>query len=225
MRKLGGICAILVGILAIVSGLSFLMAPEVQKGPILDPGGLLTSFASGHTAIMIHYWALVLAPLFGIAVVLALSDLVRPVNDGWARWGTTLGIVSMGIQAANYLLAQSHTPRLAAAYIQADASAKVAIAALGPRWIDPDFWMSFGLSAIWLVILNWLALRGARIPRGLAYVGLACGISYLLIPGGFVLRLPSALSLAAGLVGLVLAPIWWIWAGVFLRRPSTAVDG
>jgi hypothetical protein len=81
--------------------------------------------------------------------------------------------------------------------------------------------MSFGISGIWLVVISWIALRGAKLPKGLAYVGLACGVSYWLIPGGFVLRLPAAVGLAAGLVGMVLAPIWWIWTGVFLRRQAT----
>jgi hypothetical protein len=220
MLKVGGICGIVVGILAIVSGGSLLLAPQEQSGPtpILYPGAHLVSFAENSTAIMIHYWALIIAPLLVIAVNFALTDLLRPVHEGLARWLSALGVISVAVQAANYVLAQSHTPLLAARYVQADASTQAAIAAMGPRWIDPDFWITFGLSGIWLIAVGWLALRGAKLPKALAWVGIACGISYWLIPGGFVLRLPAAISLAAGLVGMVLAPLWWIWIGVFLTK-------
>jgi hypothetical protein len=226
MARVGGICGIIVAILSIAAGSSYLVAPEVQKGPgpIYFPGPMLASFAQDSTAIMVHYWVLALVPLAVIAVMLAMSDLVRSVSDGWARWATALGIVSAGIQAANYLLAQSYVPLLAANYAQADAATKAAIEAMGPRWIDPQFWMSFGVSGLWLVVINVLALRGAKMPRGLAWVGIVCGVSYWLIPGGFVFRFPAAVALAAGLVGIVLAPVWWGWTGIFLTKKSTAAS-
>ena len=220
MLKVGGICGILVGILAIIAGGSLLLAPQEQSGPahILYPGAHLTSVAENSTLIMIHYWALILAPLLVIAVNFAITDLLRPVNEGLARWLSTLGVVSVAVQAANYVLGQGYTPLLAARYVQADAATQAAIEAMGPRWLDSDLWISFGLSGIWLIAIGWMALRGAKLPKALAWVAIVCGISYWLIPGGFVLRLPAVITLAAGLVGMVLAPIWWIWAGVFLRK-------
>jgi hypothetical protein len=220
MLRVAGICSLLTGILAIVSGLSLLMAPAEQSGPapILDPGAHLTTFAENSTMIMIHYWALAIAPLLVLAVNFALTDLLRSTHDGLARWFGGLGVVAVTVQAANYVLAQSHTPLLAQRYVQADAAAQAAIAALGARWLDPDFWLSFGLSGIWLIAVGWLALRGAQLSKALAWVGIACGISYWLIPGGFVLRLPEAISVAAGLVGMILAPLWWIWLGIVLRK-------
>lgn len=59
-------------------------------------------------------------------------------------------------------------------------------------------------------------------PTGLAYVGLAGGIAYVIgLAETTLQQLPILTVIAAGLGGIILAPIWYIWTGLILRRMST----
>jgi hypothetical protein len=171
---------------------------------------------------MIHYWALALLGLLAIAAVMAISDLVRSANEGLIRWTSTLAIIGFAVMAVQSLLLQDHTPKLAAGYVQADPSAQAALEVMGARVLDPDAWMGFGAVGLWFLVVNWLALRVVQLPTVLAYVGLAGGIAYALVLAGTTLQqLPILTVIAAGPGGIILAPIWYIWTGLILRRMST----
>jgi len=220
MAKLGGICSILVGILYLVVGGTYFLFPAGQQA-----GGSTSEFfasvAESSTVLVIHYWALALLGLLAIAAVMAISDLVRSANEGLIRWTSTLAIIGFAVTAVQNLLIQDHTPQLAAGYVQADPSAQAALEVMGPRYLDPDALMILGAVGLWILVVNWLALRGGQLPTVLAYVGLAGGIVYLLALASSLLQLPILVAITAGLGGVILAPIWYIWTGLVLRRMST----
>ena len=221
MAKLGGICSILVGILYLVVGGAYFLFPAGQQ-----MGGstseFLISVAESSTVLVIQYWALALLGLLAIAAVMAISDLVRSANEGLIRWTSTLAIIGFAVTAVQNLLLQDHTPKLAASYVQADPSAQAALEVMGPRYLDPDALMILGAVGLWIMVVNWFALRGGQLPTGLAYVGLAGGIAYVIgLAGTTLQQLPILTVIAAGLGGIILAPIWYIWTGLILRRMST----
>ena len=220
IAKLGGTCAILVGISYMVVGVTFFMLPAEQQ-----PGGsaaeFLASVAASSTVVVVQYWAFALGALLAIAVVTAVSDLVRSANEGLVRWTSTLAILGFAIVAVQFLILQDHSPQLAAGFVEADESAQAALAIMGTRGLDPDAWMGFGTVGLWFLVVNWLAMGGSQLPKGLTYVGLAAGIAYALVVAGNVLSIPVLIAVAAGLGGIVLGPIWYIWTGVVLRRTST----
>lgn len=222
MAKFGGLCAILAGIAYIVVGITYLLLPEAQQTGVGDE--LLTSVAEGHTVLMVFYWAFALASLFMIGAVMAISELVRPACEGCIRWTSTLAIIGYAVAAASFLLLQDHTPKLAAAYVAADESARAALAAMGPRSLDPDYWMGFGTVALWVLTVNWLALGGGQFAKGLAFIGLLAGIAYALVVAGGVLDVPVLIAISAGLGGIILGPIWLIWIGFVLRRARTEAE-
>ncbi|MEE9464269.1 MAG: DUF4386 family protein, partial [Candidatus Neomarinimicrobiota bacterium] len=205
MAKFGGLCAILAGIAYIVIGVTYLLQPEAQQAGVGDE--FLTSVAEGHTVLMITYWAFALASLFMIGAVMAISDRVREDYEGWVRWTSTLAIIGYAVTAAAFLLLQDHTPRLAAAYVAADESARAALAAMGPRSLDPDYWLGFGVAGLWALSVNWLAIRGGQFPKPLAYVGLLAGLAHLLVVAGGVLEVPVLIAISAGLGGIIFGPI------------------
>ena len=97
-------------------------------------------------------------------------------------------------------------------------STRDAIRIIGPIDLDPDRWMGFGTVGLWFLVVNWLAIRGRRLPRVLSYVGLGVGIAFLLTVGGSALDQEVLIAIAAGLGATILSPIWWIWTGVFFWR-------
>lgn len=221
IAKFGGTSAILVGLSYVVVGVTFFMLPAAQQPGGGSPAEFFTSVTAGSTLLTVQYLAFAVGALLAIAVVPAVSNRVRSANEGLVRWTSTLAILGFAVVAVQFLLLQDQTPQLAAGFVAADESAQAAVVIIGTRSLDPDGWMGFGTVGLWFLVVNWLAMGGSQLPKGLTYVGLAAGVAYGLVVAGNVLSIPTLIAIAAGLGGIVLAPIWYIWTGIVLRRPQT----
>jgi hypothetical protein len=100
---------------------------------------------------------------------MSTSDLVRNANKGLVRWTSTLAIIGYAVAVIWYFALQQANPALAAGYTQADETTRAAVALIGPLSLDPQFCMSYGLTGLWFIVLNWLASRSDQLPRFLAY--------------------------------------------------------
>jgi hypothetical protein len=71
----------------------------------------------------------------------------------------------------------------------------------------------------WILVVSLLALRGNAFPRLLAYLGIAAAIAYFLVVISMVFPdVRGMILVVAGIGGVVLGPIWYIWMGVILHR-------
>lgn len=219
IAKLGGTCAILVGISYIVVGGNYLLMPAEQRvgGDFVQ---LLVSLAQNSMPATIQWWAFALGAVLALAVVPAISESVRSVNEGWERWTSKLAFLGFAVLAINNLRLMSLLPERAAAYMAGDAATKVAIEMSGPFSLDPQAWLGFGAVGLWVLVVSLLALRGDIWPKPLVYVGIATTVAYWLVVAGFALSIEPLVAIAAGLGGLILAPIWYIWLGLRLRREN-----
>jgi hypothetical protein len=226
LRKLGGTCSILAGVTLLVIAVLLPLEPAEQQA---DPytcrcaDTFLTSLA--HTS-MLHIAGLGLLALYAllaIAAVLAISASVRSVNDGWVRWSSTLAIIGLAVNAIDPLRRMALDPASAAAYVQGDAAVKAALtvpsAFLG---LDPQGWLKFGAFGFWVLVASLLALRSGAWPKLLAFVGIGVALASWLVVVGEVTQTQSQSEIAIpGIIGLaILAPIWYIWLGLRLRKAS-----
>jgi Domain of unknown function (DUF4386) len=89
--------------------------------------------------------------------------------------------------------------------------------------------MAPGAIGLWLLIGNYLALRGGRFPRVLTVLGLIAGAGYLASGLGALLGGPQTLTegpqnalSSIGPLGIFLVyPVWAGWLGVWLLRRHT----
>jgi len=219
LRKLGGTCSILVGFSYIVVGIMYLLLPAEQKAGG-DPGAFLSSFAQAPLMAMLEYWGFALGAVFALAVVPAIAERVRSANEGWVRWTSNLATVGFSVAAIQYFRYLSLYPANAAAYAAGDSTARAAIEAnQATLALDPDGWLVFGAVGLWFLVVNLLALRGGQWPKTLAYVGVAGAAAYWLVVAGFVFEIDLFVTIAAA-AAAVIGPIWYIWSGLTLRRPS-----
>ncbi|MFQ5932615.1 MAG: hypothetical protein ACE5MM_09415, partial [Nitrospiraceae bacterium] len=108
----------------------------------------------------------------------------------------------------------------ASAFADADEQVKAMIAGDNIHLaLDPNGWLQFGAVGVWVLVVSLAALRTSGLPRTWAYLGIATAILYWLVVVGNALEVPVLIAISAGLGGIVLAPIWYIWIGVRLRRP------
>jgi len=90
-----------------------------------------------------------------------------------------------------------------------------------------------GAIGLWLLVANYLALGGGRLPRVLTVVGLVAGAGYLASGFGALLGGPRTLTegpqnalSSIGPLGIFLVyPVWAAWLGVWLLRHYTKAGG
>ncbi len=220
LSRLAGICSILVGVSYLVVGIAYLLVPAEQQGTAGDPAAFLTSFAQNPTASLVEYWAFALGAVLALAVVPAISDVVRSAHEGWVRWTSNVAFVGFAVVAIQYFRYIALNPGRAAAYRIANTATQAALAANQSMVeLDPHGWLAFGGVGLWFLVVNLLALRGNLWPKLLAYVGIVGGIGYCLVVAGYVLD-AEVLIMISALAAVIVGPIWYIWTGLILRRAS-----
>lgn len=87
--------------------------------------------------------------------------------------------------------------------------------------VDPRGLLTFGFTGLALLVISWLIVRGALLPRRLGYLGFVGGALLILVYLGrlIVLNPKSPLLLTvAVLSGFVVNPAWFLWLGWILWR-------
>ena len=212
---LGGICSIAVGFLGLVVGVTyFVVPPDQNPASRCYSSAYFASIAADFRGQDVLYWSLLFMAVFGIAVVIVVSDLVRAGNEAWVRWCATLAIVGLGIQIVANALGRDYLIRVAPAYATLDAAARQTIDLQGNLYND---WISFGLVGFWLISINVLAFRQKAFQRPLALIGIIAGIAYEIVALGNMIDDISFVSIAV-ITGILAVPLWHIWLGVILLR-------
>jgi hypothetical protein len=221
-QRLGGACAIVAGLSYVLVGITYFLLPSAQR-PTERSAIFLPSYAENPIFTRLLNWEFALGALFAIGAVIAITDLVRPQSDGLARWTGNLAILGFAVTAVTGFRALALQPRIAAAYVAADASAKTAIATNSNPSLDPEGWLGFGVVGVWVLVASALALRGNALPRSIAYVGIAAGVLYMFVVAGYVTGNEMLIAVAAGIGGVIAAPIWFVGIGITLLRERSAV--
>ena len=220
LSKLGGTCSILVGVSYIVTAVIFLLLPpEQQDAAGIPPAKFLESLAQNSTLYIVAGLVFALGSLLAIAAVLAISESVRSANEGWVRWTSTLAIIGFAVNAVDWFRLLALNPARAAAYVQGDAAIRAALTVPGAiAGLDPAAFLSFGAVGVWILVVSLLSLRIGGWPKPLAYVGIGVAIVYGLVVASSLLQIQLFTAIVAGVGGVILAPIWYIWFGLRLRK-------
>jgi hypothetical protein len=192
-ERFAGVCAVVVGL----SGLAYAIAFVT-----------LLSDAT-KTADALSNALLMFAGLLSIAVLVAVYGRLRQTDEGFALLALILGVTGAagsiahgGHELAKIVNTPPFDPGL-------------------PNATDPRGLFTFGLTALAGFVVAGLILRGAALPRGVAYVGIASGLLLLVVYFGRLIVLDPKepwLLASAVAVGFVLNPIWYVWVGLTFWR-------
>ncbi len=225
LSRLGGFCSILVGISYLVIGVNYLLLPANLKAGIA-PDLFLPAFAQNPFPLTLQYSLFAVGALLAMAAVMAISEVevVRHANEGWVRWTSNLAFLGFAVIAIGNFRALALQAERAATYVAGDAATKAAIAATQDLVsLDPQGWLGFGAVGLWVLVISLLAIRGNIFPKPLDYVGTTVAVAYGLVVAGFVLNLQLLIAIAAGVGGVILGPIWYIWLGLILWRSAEPI--
>lgn len=213
--KLGGACAILLGIFDALSSITYLLLPADQRLGV-PAAKILPAIAQGAPLLKLQLLELAFIGILGLIVVPAFTELFSAQNEGWVRWMGNLALLGFAVAAVSNLFSFARLPAIAAAFVAGDASTKAALVPIWRSTLDLYGVWNDGVIGVWILTLSLLALKGTLFPRMLAVLGLLAGISLFLIPFAFFLKTPSLFLLAAVLGGIA-STVWMIWGGVILR--------
>jgi hypothetical protein len=216
LARLGGQAAILLGVIGAVSSALYVVLPADLQASV-PAARFLPAFDSDPTLLLVVFWTQAIIGVLGLAVVPALTRPVRDLSEGWARWTSTLALIGFAVSSVGYLLSIERLPRIAAAYVAGDPSTQAALAATWKASIDLFGVWGYGAVGAWVLVVSILALRGGRLDRPLNMIGIALGITYLLVPAATLLKIQPLLTVSAAL-GAVFGAIWYVGNGIRLLR-------
>ena len=213
LQKMGGIAALIgaaTNLLALVTYIT-LLAP---KGYGSDDPGQIVAFFADNQALM-RVWYQIIFLVFGVSLIflsLALYERLKAGSPALAQAVTTFGliwavlVIVIGTLSINNLstvvkLYGENPAQAATVWLTLD-SVETGLGANGGETM---------VSALWLLLLGWVALRAKELPRVLNYLGVVIGIAGILS-----VVLEPALAAVYGL-GLI---IWFVWLGIVMLRRS-----
>jgi hypothetical protein len=231
LSRIGGLSGFAIALLSIVYAVAYLfITPAAQRGG--DLAAFYTSFVADPTGRQLANLCFVISGILGPFVVVGVSERLRGLSEGWARWALIMGvlaIVATGLHGFYNLIV---TPIHAGLYNSGDAATRAAIAVVrsAPLPTDPVEFFTFGVTGLWALVVGLLILRGARpelvegpgLPRWLGYVSLVAGVDMLALFCADVAGAGTLVLLTGGPASLILGPAMWAGFGRALLRDAGA---
>jgi len=189
----------LLGIVTGLAGLLYLGFFVALKNPAALPAAL----------------SLLVVGICGSAVIVALYQLVRKVDEGFALWGLLLGIAGAGgaaIHSAFDVASNLHPPATPFDYASP---------------IDPRGFLTFAVAGLGAIVVSWLILRGSVLPRAVGYLGIVAGLLLIALYVAYLVLLNATDPLVLGLVLIsgIVQPVWYLSVGWSLLQGETARVG
>jgi hypothetical protein len=212
-------CAVGAGILTATAAATYLLLPSDQrvavKGTVLLP-----SFAADQLTLKAEFWQLALVGVLGLGLVPALVKLVAGGFDGLVRWFANIALVGYAVMAVSYFLTLGRLPKVAEAYVAGDEPTRAALLATWRSSLDLQAYWQFVAIGLFILVFSLVALRLARLPAALCYLGIGLAVLHFLAPLGVGISEPSFITGVVA-VATVTAPIWYVWTGVVTWRLAT----
>jgi len=212
-QKLGGVAA-LIGAATNLLALVVVLAILAPTGYGSDDPGQVVAFLANNQAF-IRVWYLIIYLVFGVSMIflaLALYERLKAGSPALAQAVITLGLIWAVLIIVNGTLSIHNVSTVVKLYGENPAQAATAWLTLNS--VEIGLGANGGetmVSALWLLLLGWVALRAKELPRVLNYLGVVIGIAGILS----VVLVP-ALAAVYGL-GLI---IWLVWLGIVMLRRS-----
>jgi hypothetical protein len=218
-KSVGGWLSLAVGVSYLVSGIIFFLMPQAQQPGTASFGEFMASLAVNPAPFIAYYALFVLGAVCALGVIPAVLRFMQSEDNGWLVWVSQLGMVGFAVLALDFLRVIAFVPAEAATFVQQDEAGRFAIS--GDNFhlnLDPNGWLIFGAVGLWVLVVSIVARRRRTMPGSWSYIGMATAVVYWLIVVANVFNIGVLFAIASALGGLALAPTWYLWLGIRMRR-------
>jgi len=217
---------IIVGISYLVIGITGALFPS-NLGGVPNVQSPFMYWDANKTMLLTQWWAMIICAVFALAMIPAVSATVQHLNEGLVRWTSTLATIAFVVSILDNYWSIVYTDARAHAYLVGSEAIRATLSVPGaPQAIDVQGWLANGAVGLWALVISVLALRHQVWHKGLAYLGILGAFVYFLALLAQVIPdlVYSGLIVYVGIVGAMIAPIWFIWMGVHLRKIGSDWD-
>jgi Domain of unknown function (DUF4386) len=214
LQKFGGIAA-LIGAATNLFALVTLLTLMEPKGYGSDDPGQIVAFLADNQALM-RVWYQIIFLVFGVSMIflsLALYERLKAGSPALAQAVTTFGLIYAVLVIVIGTLSINNLSTVVKLYGENPAQAATVWLTLDS--VETGLGANGGetmVSALWLLLLGWVALRANELPRVLNYLGVVIGVAGIL---SVVLALLDLMAVFG--LGLI---IWFVWLGIVMLRRS-----
>jgi hypothetical protein len=213
--KLGGISAILIGLLYLVTVLVILMSPPGENAVV--------DHVSHMYKLIIAHYALGFIGIFGIMFVLTISRTIEhlTLDSEWYPFSKTMAIIGFALLAINNLrqTGMDHELSHEALHTGGAVLDTVVVAWTGLAELSPQGWIDFGFVGIWIFTVSLINLKKNN-QKLLSYLGMIGGSCFIITVLGNVIGQSLLVMIGMGLGGLIVVPAWFIYNGVLLIKKN-----
>jgi hypothetical protein len=217
--RFGGLAGILLAITSWTTvAVFYTVVPPAQRAPVADVRAFLDSLAQTSMGTQLYNGLYALIAVWAFVGIAAMYYKLREVNEAWAFFATTLGLIAAFMTILNGLQQVAQYRYLAALFPSAKDLA-IAIYSAPPP-LNPLNAATMGLTAPWFLIISILMLR-TDLPKLLAVLGF---VAFADLTVGFIASLVDiqlVTVVAAVIAGAVGGPVFWLWLGALLRREKS----
>lgn len=221
--KLGSIASVIVGISYVVIGITGVLFPS-NLGGVPNAQSPFMYWDANKTMLLTQWWAMFIGAVFALAMIPAVSATVQHLNEGWVRWTSTLATIAFAVSILDNYWSIVYTDARAQAYVAGSEAIRATLSVPGaPQAIDVQGWLANGAVGLWVLVVSVLALRHQVWLKGLAYLGIFGASIYFLALLAQVIPdfVYSGAIVYIGVLGAVVAPIWFTWMGIYLWRTGS----
>lgn len=221
LYRFGGACGILTGVLYVVIAASMVVDPGASKATATQTTPeYWQGLSSNLTPFIVRQIAYILSGFTGVGIVAALSTYVRRgENAGWVNWGALLGTAAYIITGIDGSRLLATLPELARQWAAGDEATRRMIEfTYSVARLDPGTYMRFGALGLWSLTIALASHRAKILSKALTSLSFIVPIGYALVVIGIAGRIMVLQELGAVIAGILVAPIWFIWTGLTLRR-------
>jgi hypothetical protein len=218
LLRFGGAAANVAVVLCALVGLTHFMLPRAQlRGAAGVSAAFYQSLSESSVIFSLHYWIVACVSLTAISVYVALLSLLREHITGLLCWAAILGFMGAALSTIDFIYVGVEAPRLANQYSSSSGDMQSKMLVGGMPHLDPCFF-AFALIGVFALTANSTALRHRLIPPLLGYLGIAGGLTNMLVCIGALLRSSWLIDVSVALGGLAIGPVWYFWMGSIFRK-------
>ena len=210
-NRVFGVFAILSAIFFWIAGITHFLMPEEQlhfaRGITSE---FFTSLGQNAIAFHIHYWAFFIASLMAMGVFI----LGRQEEDSSIFKVTRIwGIAGLALIALDFARMHYEAIHIASVFSTYPEAIKTMVLSSGLNRLDP-YGIVFSLVGIHVLVWNYYAIRLRTMAIWLSYLGVLGGVILQFVFIGTLFQASIMITIASGLGGILIFPIWLVFAGV-----------
>ena len=209
LQKMGGVAALYEAVAYVVGIVFFIFL--VDSSSVVDPVEKVALLVDNQA--LMYLITLIIYVVFGVFMVvlsLALHERLKAGSPAMMQTATAFGLIWAGVVIASGMIYNIGMGTVIDLYGTDPAQAATVWLAISSVFDGIGGGVEV-LGGLWMLLINWVALKTGKLSKALNYIGLVIGLA------GIVTIVPALGELGGMIFGLGQI-VWFLWLGIIMLR-------